>query len=218
MFKLTGKREKGNEAEQIACDHLTKNGYRIITRNFNCRVGEIDIIAQNGEDLVFVEVRSWHSAATVNPIDTISRRKQERVIRAAEGLFDKACACAGPCQIRRGNRESRHPAACGTHPKRIRAGAGGHVLGWTTKASGNPPERGREREGKNAGEPAFCKKPDSPHPLRQKLLNMNLQSCAGDKLVTVSRIRNHLVPRFAGFRKGFGKTLFAMDCDVSSVR
>jgi putative endonuclease len=60
------------------------NGYKIITRNFNCRVGEIDIIAQNGEDLVFVEVRSWHSSATVNPIHTISRRKQERVIRAAE--------------------------------------------------------------------------------------------------------------------------------------
>jgi putative endonuclease len=84
MFRLTDKREKGNEAEQIACDHLAKNGYKIITRNFNCRVGEIDIIAQNGEDLVFVEVRSWRSAATVNPIHTISRRKQERVIRAAE--------------------------------------------------------------------------------------------------------------------------------------
>ena len=89
MFKLTVKREKGNEAEQIACNHLAKNGYRIITRNFNCRVGEIDIIAQNGEDLVFVEVRSWHSSATVNPLDTISRRKQERVIRAAEVYLTK---------------------------------------------------------------------------------------------------------------------------------
>jgi putative endonuclease len=89
MFKLTDKREKGNEAEQVACNHLAKNGYRIITRNFNCRVGEIDIIAQNGEDLVFVEVRSWNSSATVNPLDTISRRKQERVIRAAEVYLTK---------------------------------------------------------------------------------------------------------------------------------
>jgi putative endonuclease len=89
MFRLTDKREKGNEAEQIACDHLARNDYRIITRNFTCRAGEIDIIAQNGEDLVFVEVRSWHSSATVNPIHTISRRKQERVIRAAEFYLTK---------------------------------------------------------------------------------------------------------------------------------
>ena len=89
MIRLTDKRDKGNEAEQIACNHLAKNGYRIITRNFNCRVGEIDIIAQNGEDLVFVEVRSWHSSAIVNPLDTISRRKQKRVIRAAEVYLTK---------------------------------------------------------------------------------------------------------------------------------
>ena len=89
MFRLTNRREKGNEAEQIACNYLAKNGYRVITRNFSCRVGEIDIIAQNGEDLVFVEVRSWHSSATVNPIHTISRRKQERVIRAAEFYLAK---------------------------------------------------------------------------------------------------------------------------------
>ncbi len=89
MFRLTDKREKGNEAEQIACNHLAQNGYRIITRNFNCRVGEIDIIAQHGGDLVFVEVRSWRSPATVNPIHTISRRKQERVIRAAEVYLAK---------------------------------------------------------------------------------------------------------------------------------
>lgn len=89
MFRLTDKREKGNEAEQIACNYLAKNGYRVITRNFSCRVGEIDIIAQNGEDLVFVEVRSWHSSATVNPIQTISRRKQERVIKAAEYYLAK---------------------------------------------------------------------------------------------------------------------------------
>ena len=89
MFRSTNRREKGNEAEQIARNYLAKNGYRVITRNFNCKVGEIDIIAQNGEDLVFVEVRSWHSSATVNPIHTISRRKQERVIRAAEFYLAK---------------------------------------------------------------------------------------------------------------------------------
>ncbi len=89
MFKLINRRETGNRAEDIACDYLKKNGYRVITRNFNCRVGEIDIIAQNGDDLVFVEVRSWNSSGTINPVHTISRRKQERVIRAAETFLAK---------------------------------------------------------------------------------------------------------------------------------
>ncbi len=99
MFKLTSKRERGDEVEQIACKYLMKNGYRIITRNFNCRVGEIDIIAQNVENLVFVEVRSWNSTATVCPVHTISRRKQERVIRAAEYYLAKNVSRSVPARF-----------------------------------------------------------------------------------------------------------------------
>ena len=51
-----GKREIGTLGEDIATAFLQKKGYAVIRRNFLCRVGEIDIIAQKGEYLCFVEV------------------------------------------------------------------------------------------------------------------------------------------------------------------
>jgi len=76
-------RERGNHAEQVAADHLKRNGYRIVRRNFSCKLGEIDIVAQHEGDLVFVEVRSRSEHASANPIYTINRAKQEKIIRAA---------------------------------------------------------------------------------------------------------------------------------------
>jgi len=76
-------RERGSHAEQVAADHLKRNGYRIIRRNFSCKLGEIDIVAQHEGDLVFVEVRSRAERTSANPIYTINRVKQERIIRAA---------------------------------------------------------------------------------------------------------------------------------------
>ena len=66
-------RERGRRAEQIAAKYLSKQGYRIIERNFACKLGEIDIIARHEGDLVFVEVRSRHSASAVNPAYSVDR-------------------------------------------------------------------------------------------------------------------------------------------------
>ncbi len=74
---------KGAQGEDVAADHLRRQGYRILKRNFSCRVGEIDIIAQDGEELVFVEVRSRHSKAAVDPIYSIDWRKQKKIARVA---------------------------------------------------------------------------------------------------------------------------------------
>jgi putative endonuclease len=49
--------KKGRCFEDIACEYLTNLGYRILHRNFYCRGGEIDIIALDGDVLVFVEVK-----------------------------------------------------------------------------------------------------------------------------------------------------------------
>ena len=49
---------KGNLGENIACEYLEKDGYRIITRNFNCFYGEIDIIAIKNSELIFIEVKT----------------------------------------------------------------------------------------------------------------------------------------------------------------
>jgi putative endonuclease len=82
-------RERGQLAEQIAADYLSKLGYRIIERNFACKVGEIDIIARHKGDLVFVEVRSRHSASALNPVYSVDRMKQSKIIRSAAVYLDR---------------------------------------------------------------------------------------------------------------------------------
>jgi putative endonuclease len=75
--------EKGKIAEDIAATYLADRGYKIIERNFLCRTGEVDIIAEHDGCLVFVEVRSRHSRSTYDPVYSVDRRKQNRIVRAA---------------------------------------------------------------------------------------------------------------------------------------
>ncbi|MBI4962257.1 MAG: YraN family protein [Desulfomonile tiedjei] len=77
-------RERGQKAEQIAVDHLLGQGYRVVERNFRCKLGEIDIIATQAGELVFVEVRSRKSALSLDPIHSVNRRKQQQIIKAAQ--------------------------------------------------------------------------------------------------------------------------------------
>jgi len=82
-------RERGQVAENIAADFLKRNGYRIVERNFTCKLGEIDIIARDGEELVFVEVRSRNSAQSRDPIHSVDRRKQQKIVKAAQVYLSK---------------------------------------------------------------------------------------------------------------------------------
>lgn len=74
-------RKKGNDAEQYAADFLRQQGLQLLVQNYYCRRGEIDIIAEDGAVLVFVEVRQrrFLSAAAVS----IDIHKQKRIIAAA---------------------------------------------------------------------------------------------------------------------------------------
>jgi putative endonuclease len=74
---------KGARGEETAVQHLQREGYRVVERNYRCRRGEIDIIAEESQVLCFVEVRSCHSAAFGGPLATVSAAKQARIIRAA---------------------------------------------------------------------------------------------------------------------------------------
>jgi len=80
---ISNTKSVGAEAERIALDYLLTQKLRLITRNFNCRVGEIDLVMQDGNCLVFVEVRyrkpnRFSSAAT-----SVDRHKQRKLIKAA---------------------------------------------------------------------------------------------------------------------------------------
>jgi putative endonuclease len=77
------RRERGDEAEEAAAQLLERQGYRIRHRNFRCPWGELDIVAEKGEVVCFVEVRMRTTAAWGDPAHTVSFAKQRRVVKAA---------------------------------------------------------------------------------------------------------------------------------------
>ncbi|MGD9818382.1 MAG: YraN family protein [Desulfomonilaceae bacterium] len=74
----------GNKAESIVAEYLQYLGYDIIDRNFSCKAGELDIIASQNGEIVFVEVRSRHSDESINPLFTITEKKHNSIKKAAQ--------------------------------------------------------------------------------------------------------------------------------------
>ena len=73
----------GPAGERAAARFLQRLGYRIVARSHRQRLGEIDLIALDGNCLVFVEVKTWGSDADGDPSQAVDRRKQEKLSRAA---------------------------------------------------------------------------------------------------------------------------------------
>ena len=73
----------GKRGETLAISFLKKNGYRIIESNFRCRYGEIDIIAQDGKTVAFIEVKTKTSNRFGSPTQAIDLRKQRQVSKTA---------------------------------------------------------------------------------------------------------------------------------------
>lgn len=72
-------RDTGLKAEELAVQELRKKGYTILERNFGSKFGEIDIIAKDGETLVFVEVKAKKGIEFGLPEDMIGRGKLARI-------------------------------------------------------------------------------------------------------------------------------------------
>ncbi len=81
---MTHKRALGEHWERIAESYLHARGLRTVTRNFHCRLGEIDLIMEDGNCLVFAEVRYRRSALYGSGAESVTRAKQGRIIRAAQ--------------------------------------------------------------------------------------------------------------------------------------
>jgi len=73
------RRETGDRAEALARRYLEGQGYRILECNYHCRYGEVDIIALDGETLVFVEVRSKRGTTYGSAAESITPAKQRRL-------------------------------------------------------------------------------------------------------------------------------------------
>lgn len=78
------RRQIGSEYEAVAANYLKKNGYEIIMLNYRCRLGEIDIIAREGKNLVFVEVKYRKTLTVGDPLEAIDFRKQARIRKACQ--------------------------------------------------------------------------------------------------------------------------------------
>jgi putative endonuclease len=74
----------GRRGERAAEKYLRRNGYRIVARNFRAAGAEIDLVAMDGETLVFVEVKTRRSRDAGAPEEAVDERKQKQIRRAAE--------------------------------------------------------------------------------------------------------------------------------------
>jgi putative endonuclease len=81
-MSLTGK-HTGKKGEGLAAAYLAEAGYRIVERNYRCFFGEIDIVAWEGETLVFAEVKSRRSEAYGTPQLAVGREKQKKISKIA---------------------------------------------------------------------------------------------------------------------------------------
>src|SRR3989344_7567490 len=78
------KRQVGTLGEKIALSLLRSRGYKILEKNFHTRFGEIDIVAQDGDTLVFVEVKTRHSRVFGLPEESVGRRKLRHLEKAGQ--------------------------------------------------------------------------------------------------------------------------------------
>lgn len=77
------RKELGEIAEDHAARYLRSKGYRVLERNYLAHGGEVDIVAEQGDALVFVEVKSRSSAEHASPRESVTPGKQRRIVKAA---------------------------------------------------------------------------------------------------------------------------------------
>jgi putative endonuclease len=97
-MSLTGK-HTGKRGEELAAAHLAEAGYRIIERNHRSVFGEIDIVAEEGETLVFVEVKCRRSDAYGPPELAVGHEKQKKISRIALQYLSEHRLCQRPARF-----------------------------------------------------------------------------------------------------------------------
>jgi len=83
-METLSKREFGNQLETFAKTILEKEGCKIVALNFQCKLGEIDIIARDGSTLIFVEVRYRKHANFGGALASVDYKKQQKLIKTAQ--------------------------------------------------------------------------------------------------------------------------------------
>lgn len=90
--------ETARAGERIAAQYLSQKGCTILRRNWRCPHGEVDIIAQEGDTILFVEVKARHHIGYALPREAVDERKQARLRQCAELYLNLFCPAA-PCRF-----------------------------------------------------------------------------------------------------------------------
>lgn len=96
---MTSRQKRGQAGEQAAEALLRRSGMRILERNWRCRSLELDIVAQDGDVLVFVEVRTRFQGGLALPVETLSPTKCRSFVRAARAYLAENKAWDQPCRF-----------------------------------------------------------------------------------------------------------------------
>lgn len=83
-FKINKRAVTGKNGEELASRYLELSGYKILSRNYRCRLGEIDIIAEKDGVLTFIEVKTRHTTVTGYPSEAVTFTKQQKIRNAAQ--------------------------------------------------------------------------------------------------------------------------------------
>lgn len=81
---MENRRAIGNLYENEVIRYLKKNKYKILKKNYYTKYGEIDIIAKDGETLVFIEVKAREKNSKLNPFESVDLYKQKKIIKAVK--------------------------------------------------------------------------------------------------------------------------------------
>ena len=80
----TFKTRLGTWGEEVAGRFLQKKGYELVANNYRCAYGEVDIVAKDGDELVFVEVRTRRGSNFGTPEESITRHKLQRLLATCQ--------------------------------------------------------------------------------------------------------------------------------------
>ena len=109
------RRTQGKAGEDLAAGFLERNGFTILERNYRFERGEIDLIAEEGDELVFIEVKARSSPVFGTPEEAVTEEKQEQVRTVADGYLFEHHIDNRPCrfdvvavEFKNGKTEIRH--------------------------------------------------------------------------------------------------------------
>ena len=99
MAVTTDRISLGKSGENYACRELERRGYAIVARRFRTRSGELDIIAREGETLVFVEVKARRTTRYGTPVEGVTALKRRRLLKMAAEYVLLRGVCNASCRF-----------------------------------------------------------------------------------------------------------------------